>query len=558
MRWLFPSNPLTVREARERWRRPLAIVWLGVYAASLALVGVWLYHDSVPPTVYGGPGTLGVGKTLFRQFASLQLLIWLGLGVFLGAPSLAVERQRRSLLDFFLAGVSPAQIVAAKWRSLAAFALVAMLCPLPVMALCFVLGGVTPAEFGAFALLLVAVGLVSCAVGLLISVECRDVSSALSAATLCAAILVPVGGVVAVVLPIFPPMVAPAAFFLGIMAAFSALEWTRDKLSAICLNLGEEAQAPRRFEARVVFEGEASSSVFQASPEDYEANEFALPTILGPNGEFLMPPETVQTQVEVAGRHDIELSLWENQLSGLARENPVTWRMWRAYLGTTSRFSGEKREAHPSKAALMVGIALFGLGVFTPLEMVWRVAMLAATFVVSGLILAQLAPSFAREREDATLEPLALTALSPFEIVVGKIGGALLIAARLGIWPFFTLGLAGLSVGPLYVLAFLILCAAQLLFSATLAAWASLVCRQASVAAGLCWGITGVLWGFGVVFSFSTPGFWDWWFQSVRALVSVQGPSIESALRLALGLLILAALGFGGAIWRLKRTFGAR
>lgn len=185
MWWIFLPNALTAREARERWRRAWTMGALGVYAAFLALGGALLFQQNVPSEIQGQSGVTGAGRALFQQFATLQLVLWTGLGFFLGAPALAVERQRRSLLDYFLAGLTPAQIVAAKWRSVAGFALVVMLCPLPILALCFVLGGISPAEFAAFVAFLLSIGLTSCAMGLLLSAENRDVSSALSAATLC-------------------------------------------------------------------------------------------------------------------------------------------------------------------------------------------------------------------------------------------------------------------------------------------------------------------------------------------------------------------------------------
>lgn len=498
MWWIFLPNALTVREARERWRRPWTMGALGAYAAFLAVCGALLFGQNVPREFHADRDRIGAGRALFQQFATLQLVAWTALGFFLGAPALAVERQRRSLLDLFLAGLTPAQIVAAKWRSVAGFALVVMLCPLPVLSLCFVMGGVSPAEFGAFVAFLISVGLTSCAMGLLLSAESRDVSSALSAATLCGGCFLSIGGVFVVVLPIVPPILAVVGVLGAVMTIGSLLDLTRDKLALICTHLGDEAQIPHRFEAKATFETDAApaSAFFTASRQDWEDGEFVLPTLIG--GEFRPPPASARVEVEVEGRHDIELSRWENQLDALAQKNPVARRMWRAYLNTTARFQAGPA-SHPARFALVVGAILGLWSYFYGGAAVWETASWGAAAVLSGLLIAQLAPSLAREREAATLEPLVLSALSPREIVAGKLWGAFLIALRLGFWPLVALLIWGLSGGVARCLMMQGMIAAQLVFSACVAAWASLRCRQGSVAASVSWGIVLILWGVGIL-----------------------------------------------------------
>ncbi|MBW3636273.1 MAG: ABC transporter permease, partial [Armatimonadetes bacterium] len=250
---------------------------------------------------------------------------------------------------------------------------------------------------------------------------------------------------------------------------------------------------------------------------------------------------SAQVVVEIAGRHDIELSPWENQLERLAAPNPVARRMWRAYLGTTARFDEPGIGMHPARGAVLGGVPLLGWSLVNAMTPVWGIAALGAAAVLSGLIIAQMAPSFVRERESATLEPLVLSALSPREIVGGKLLGVALITARLGLWPVVALAIWGLASGLAMWSAVLAMLVAQLGFAGGVAAWASLRFRQASVAAGVAWGAILFAW---VV---------AWW--------SAHRVTLPIALAIALWASILAlggALALWSAVGQLTRSFSRR
>lgn len=339
------------------------------------------------------------------------------------------------------------------------------------------------------------------------------------------------------ILPTLPPLFAVAGVLGAALAIPFLLALTRDKLAEICLHLGGEDEIPHRFEAKVTFETAKnappapSSAFFAATRQQFESGELVLPTLVG--GEFVPPPAPRRVEIEVAGRHELELSSWENQLDALAQKNPLSRRMWRTYLGTTSRLEPGP-PAYPATSTGVLGAVLGIWSYFYGGGMVWEVASWGTAAIVSGLIIAQLAPSFVREREAATLEPLVLTALSPREIVAGKVAGALLIALRLGFWPLVALAIWGLASGLARCATMQWMIAAQLVFSSCVAAWASLRCRQGAVAASVSWGMVALLWGTGVLLGVFRGALWG-------VVVALAGRGAWQA-----------------ALWQLQRNFARR
>lgn len=149
------ANPILTRELRARWRNGLSSVLLFCYAIILALAAGMVYASA---TFSSHDARLlrqmaETGHTLFLTLSGLQIAAWMLLGPALTATSIAGERERGLLEMLQLTPLSARRICGGKLMSVLSFVLLVMFAPLPMTALCFLLGGVSPGEFvAAFAL----------------------------------------------------------------------------------------------------------------------------------------------------------------------------------------------------------------------------------------------------------------------------------------------------------------------------------------------------------------------------------------------------------------------
>lgn len=186
-------NPVVVREGRARWRGARAF-WLALgYASFLALVLWWSYSHPRGPIVVGGVvenetpieafgAAAQMGHELFGVLSYCQLGAWLLLAPILTSSSLSGERRRGLLEGLLLSRLPAIQIVRGKWASALGLIVLLQLAGLPVMAVCFLLGGVSPGEFvGAFAIQL-ATACCGAACGIVASSYSRSNSDAASGA----------------------------------------------------------------------------------------------------------------------------------------------------------------------------------------------------------------------------------------------------------------------------------------------------------------------------------------------------------------------------------------
>jgi ABC-type transport system involved in cytochrome c biogenesis permease component len=203
-RWishLFEINPVFKRELRARWRRPAAYLTLFFYAAPLALGMALIYADkapgnlqetyqssdeyvvvnpplsSVPVSSLPGYATADdvfsvgdqlaeFGRDLFIGLAMLQVVTWLLIAPAIASSAIAAERERGLLEALHLANLPAHRVVLGKWLSTLSFMGLLFLVPLPVMAICFFFGGVTPEEFRRAAITVFATALCGSALGL--------------------------------------------------------------------------------------------------------------------------------------------------------------------------------------------------------------------------------------------------------------------------------------------------------------------------------------------------------------------------------------------------------
>jgi len=162
----FQPNPVALRESRAMWRGARSFLLLLCYAGALSLVAYLAYaaevrsaneiawyqshHDGGSAFMDAEPQVQSarVGHTLFVALSFVQLVAWLLIAPALSATSISSERERGLLESLLMSSLKPRQIIAGKLSVSASFVALLIVATLPILAMCFLLGGVSPGEFG--------------------------------------------------------------------------------------------------------------------------------------------------------------------------------------------------------------------------------------------------------------------------------------------------------------------------------------------------------------------------------------------------------------------------
>jgi len=142
-------NPIIAREFYTRWRGRNSFLLVFGYTALIA-ISIGIAYGSVV-TSPGNTTSLSrlaeAGRNLFLVSTVMQSLAWMLLAPTLTATSIAGERERGLLEGLQLSPLTPWKIVWGKLLSSLTFALLIIAVSLPVTAVAFLLGGVSPGEF---------------------------------------------------------------------------------------------------------------------------------------------------------------------------------------------------------------------------------------------------------------------------------------------------------------------------------------------------------------------------------------------------------------------------
>ena len=461
-------DPLWRREMRERWRRPITLFFVTLYVTGLSVLAYSLYSSVVPVgAVELGAHSNGIGHRLFTSLLGAQIEAWIVFALLLAAPTVAAERERRALPDYLLAGVTPRQIVRAKFASVATFTLVMCAVPFPILALCFPLGGVEPLELLAGAFFEVGVALSCAAFGLLISVHSARVTAAMQQG-------IALGAAFLIVTFLVLPDSLEASFWWRLVFAVP--------LVAVI--------------GGVIKHCENSLDLLA---HDLEANERALqppaPVIEAPHPQ-LQPhsqPPSIQPDKPKAPRAEPApqptwRSCFDWCIEKVASRNAVTQREVRVGLRASRARWGmsaqESIERNLIRLWSAIGFCCTALVALLGFDVWWHLSLVGAALallVVTGITCSS---AFTSEREHQTLAQLQMCSLSSFEVVVGKMAATLLLIARGWSGPLLALLVVGWGQGADVVFG----CALLLFLSAVLAALIaivfSLVCRHTPVATG--------------------------------------------------------------------------
>ena len=178
------ANPIFTREYRARWRSGLSNVLLFCSALFLAIAAGLVYASA---SFSARDSTLlrqmaETGHNLFLTLSGMQIGAWLLLGPALTATTIAGERERGLLEMLQLTPLSARRICGGKMLSVWGFVTLLMFAPLPMTALCFLLGGVSPQEFCAALALQFTTALFGLSVGIWASAWSRRATTAMALA----------------------------------------------------------------------------------------------------------------------------------------------------------------------------------------------------------------------------------------------------------------------------------------------------------------------------------------------------------------------------------------
>lgn len=471
-------NPIWRREMRSRWRGPWTYVLVLGYAGLLALAMWWIYaqakvalefrelSSNMPGLPGRGTAVRGsalLGRELFAQFTMVQMLGWMLLAPVLTAPSIAGERERGLLESLHLSPLSPAHIASGKLLSALSLVALLLLVPLPIVAMCFPLGGVSPWEF-ALALLLQASTAVSCAaLGLACSARSRHTTGAIATALALVAVwnlLPPLAlfGPLFVSLSLFgggrdiePLVFFAVVFFVVALQGAATLLLLRNAASTLLQPMPdlEPGRVRRAFGGLLgVLQPETAPVAAPVGVQQSASEADAW------NGSVLRPrpakrawSAAVEQRSRASAQSEDEdeaeppvVERWDMPLANRLRfDNPLLQREVRVKLRLREEAVGMKGMAQGPGCLIALGLffVVFGIGLalvpnendFSPRKTVWGVFSFLWLFSVVMASSVMGALSFTREREQAMLEPLLLSALSPHEVLWGKLSGTLVVCA---------------------------------------------------------------------------------------------------------------------------------
>ena len=167
-----------------RWRHPAAFVLVVAYAVVIAAAVGWQVYKA--PKI--GNDTAKLGHDIWATLTITQTLGWIFLGPILTSGAIAAERERGLLDGLLLSHLTAREIVNGKMLGALSLVVLLLLVPLPAIALCFLLGGVSPAEFWASLVLNFGTALSGLGFGIAASAGSKNSGIALGQALLRASI----------------------------------------------------------------------------------------------------------------------------------------------------------------------------------------------------------------------------------------------------------------------------------------------------------------------------------------------------------------------------------
>lgn len=175
-------NPVFDRELRQRSRNGRSLVVMVVFL--LLALGV-AYLTYLGETASGisdpfGVLSLSIGRTMFEWVLVLELVLLLFVVPGLSAGAITGERDRQTLIPLQVTMVGPVGIFLGKVLSSSSFVLLLVVASTPIMAVAYLLGGITISQVVWSMLVLVVLGFLLAVIG----VSCSALTRGTAASTL--------------------------------------------------------------------------------------------------------------------------------------------------------------------------------------------------------------------------------------------------------------------------------------------------------------------------------------------------------------------------------------
>jgi hypothetical protein len=160
------SNPVLVKEMRSRMRGNKAY-WIEiVYLLVLSGVLLMLYLTWLGTHRSGGPFSWELGRSLFHWLCGAQAVMMMLLAPAFAAGAITLEREQQTFEMLLLTPLRASAIVLGKLGSATLFVLLLLTTSLPLLSVCFMLGGVSPSEVATVYLAILQSALIGGALGL--------------------------------------------------------------------------------------------------------------------------------------------------------------------------------------------------------------------------------------------------------------------------------------------------------------------------------------------------------------------------------------------------------
>ena len=209
--------PVMERELIGMLRTPRAFWLHGLFVAALGTVIVASWEGTGEFLLV----TADRARAMYSSIAAAEILLLCLLAPALSAPSLASERERRSLELLLTTPMSLGSILLGKLLSSVCFLLILAISSVPVFALCVLMGGVSPQTVLGTALIAGVLAVLGGTMGLYFSAVMGRTHSALAATY---AVALPVMGGIVALCPLASDRSLPAAVFVAVMGG-AATVW---------------------------------------------------------------------------------------------------------------------------------------------------------------------------------------------------------------------------------------------------------------------------------------------------------------------------------------------
>jgi len=181
---LVPENAILSNEITIRMRHGRTFVMATLYAAALAalVLVVWLGTSKERSFSYGtAPFESGFGQTVFMTIMITQLCLVSFAAPALTASCITGEKERRSFDLLATSLIGPWGLTIGKLLSALAHVGILIVSSLPLVAVCFLFGGISPTEVAEGYLVLVATTMMYTIAGLYCSSRLRTTAFAVGA-----------------------------------------------------------------------------------------------------------------------------------------------------------------------------------------------------------------------------------------------------------------------------------------------------------------------------------------------------------------------------------------